>query len=67
MTEKVIYGKEGCPYCDRARADLPDYVYIDVQQDSSRLQEMLQLSMMQRVVPVIVHADGQTQIGYGGT
>jgi|GEM_PF-2590669 len=43
------------------------YTYIDVDQVSARLQEMLQLSMMQRMVPAIVHAGLSTQIGYGGT
>lgn len=53
MAEKLIYGKEGRLFCAQARADLSDYTYIDVGQDFSRLQEMLQLRMMQRVVPVL--------------
>jgi hypothetical protein len=38
-----------------------------VKADPSRIGEMLSLSGGRRAVPVIVSADGEVTIGYGGT
>lgn len=50
----LIYGKQGCPHTDRARAALPLARFIDVLADPLALEEMLRLSGGQRRIPVIV-------------
>ncbi|MCP4350550.1 MAG: glutaredoxin family protein [Desulfobacterales bacterium] len=67
MSDKVkIYGKDGCPYTDKARGAYNDHEYFDVKADQSKMDEMLKLSGGERRVPVIVEGDKVT-IGYGGT
>ena len=68
MSDKVvIYGKQGCPFTDKARAAYgSSAVYIDVEADKAKLQEMLALSGGERKVPVIVEG-GNVKVGYGGT
>lgn len=50
----LIYGKQGCPHTDRARASLPLARFVDVLADPQALEEMLRLSGGQRRIPVIV-------------
>ncbi len=65
--EIIIYGKEGCPYTEKALSAYGKRAkYIDVQSDSEKLKEMLKLSDGVRKVPVIVE-EGKVKIGYGGT
>lgn len=68
MADKiVIYGKQGCPFTDKARAAYgSSAIYIDVEADKAKLQEMITLSGGERKVPVIVEG-GKVKIGYGGT
>ena len=51
-----MYTKDYCPYCDRAKELLSQYDVaveeFDVQNDASRLEEMMQLSK-RRTVPQI--------------
>jgi glutaredoxin 3 len=65
-----IFGKDGCPYCDRARADYDKrgfaVQYFNVKTDAERLKEMLVHSNGQRRVPTIV-LDGNVTVGFGGT
>jgi len=62
-----IYGKQGCPHTQRARAALPRARFVDVLADPAALAEMLRLSGGARRVPVIVrsgeHGD-VVQIGF---
>lgn len=64
----LIYGKQGCPHTDRARAALPLARFIDVLAAPEALEDMLRLSGGQRRIPVIVRpADdgGETvEIGF---
>ncbi len=57
-TGVLIYGKEGCPHTNRARAALPLARFIDVLADPAALEEMLRLSGGVRRVPVIVRPGG---------
>jgi glutaredoxin 3 len=68
MAAKVtIYGKESCPYTNKAREAYGERaVYVDVVKDKDKLQEMLKASNGARKVPVIVEGE-KVQIGYGGT
>ena len=65
-----IYGKDGCPFCDRAREayDRRGYSvqYFNVKKDMELLKEMLVHSSGQRRVPTIIE-DGRVTIGFGGT
>ena len=67
MTEKtIIYGKQGWPYTEKARAAYGDNaLFIDVKADHEKLEEMLELSKGIRKVPVILE-DNRVTIGYGG-
>ena len=58
-----IYGKEGCPHTDRARAALPRASFVDVQADAEALEEMLRLSGGVRRVPVIARGDA-VEVGF---
>lgn len=57
MAQVVIYTKDYCPYCVRAKAlfDIlqQPYTEIDLSQQPNRLEEMLQLSGGSRTVPQI--------------
>jgi glutaredoxin len=66
----VIFGKDACPYTQAARDDYAKrglaVQYINVKQDPTGLQRMLEYSKGRRLVPVIVEG-GQVTIGFGGT
>ena len=63
----IIYGKEGCPYTEKARSAYGNKaVYYDVESDKRKLEEMLKHSGGRREVPVIVEA-GKAVVGYGGS
>lgn len=66
----MIYGKDGCPYTDAARADYARrgyrVEYFNAKKDAARLAELLKYSGGLRKVPVIVE-DGRVTIGFGGT
>ena len=68
MGDKVIiYGKAGWPYTKQARSAYGDKaIYVDVANDSDKLEEMLEVSKGVRKVPVIVEGE-KVEIGYGGT
>ncbi|HPZ43029.1 MAG TPA: UXX-star (seleno)protein family 1 [Bacillota bacterium] len=71
MSERVqVFGKEGCPYTERAREDLDSrkvpYDYYDVKKDQAAMDKMLKLTGGKRRVPVIVEK-GEIKIGFGGT
>jgi len=62
----IIYGKAGWPFTDKARSVYGDQAeYIDVKEDSQKLEEMLKLSGGVRKVPVIVE-EGRIKIGFEG-
>lgn len=58
-----IYGKQGCPHTNRARAALPCAQFVDVLADPAALEEMLRLSGGVRRVPVIVRGDA-VEVGF---
>ena len=62
----IIYGTDGCPFCQKAREDYGNRAtFYNVQTDESRLKEMLEYSKGPDKVPVIVEG-GNVTIGYGG-
>ena len=67
----LIYGKENCPYTQRARNDYEgrqvEFEYIDVKKSRADLDRMLELSGGIRRVPVIVEEGGKVTIGFGGS
>lgn len=67
----LIFGKENCPYTQRAREDYAArevaFDYVDVKKNRADLARMLELSGGVRRVPVIVDAAGKVTIGFGGT
>ena len=67
----LIYGKENCPYTQRAREDHAarqvEFQYVDVKKNRADLARMLELSGGIRRVPVIVEESGKVTIGFGGT
>ena len=63
----LIFGKENCPYTQRARQDYVQIEYIDVKKSRADMDRMLQLSGGVRRVPVIVEESGKVTIGFGGT
>lgn len=61
-----IYGTRNCPYTRKARDAYGDKaVFVDVESDPKKLEEMLALSGGRRQVPVIVEGDKVT-VGYQG-
>ena len=63
----LIYGKQGCPHTNRARAALPLARFIDVLAEPAALEEMLHLSGGVRRVPVIVRGPagaGTVEVGF---
>ena len=68
MGDKVIiYGKSTWPYTEKARSAYGDEAtYVDVAQQTDKLEEMLEFTNGIRKVPVIVKGD-KVEIGYGGT
>ena len=67
----VIYGKENCPYTQRARQDYAarniEFHYVDVKKSRNDMDRMLELSGGVRRVPVIVEENGKVSIGFGGS
>ena len=67
----LIYGKENCPYTQRARNDYEarqvTFEYIDVKKNRADLDRMLEVSGGVRRVPVIVEESGKVTIGFGGS
>ncbi len=69
MVEKIrIYGTETCRYCQQAREAYGERaVFINVDGNPEKLEEMLSYSGGKRTVPVIVDGENVT-IGFlGGT
>jgi len=63
----IIYGTDGCPFCQKAREDYGKRAtYYNVQTDQNKLKEMLEYSKGAQKVPVIVEG-GKVTIGYGGS
>jgi len=67
MDPKIkIYGTQNCPYTRKAREAYGDKaVFVDVESDLKKLEEMLTFSGGRRQVPVIVEGDKVT-VGYKG-
>jgi glutaredoxin 3 len=67
----LIYGKENCPYTQRAREDYAarnvEFQYVDVKKNRTDLDRMLELAGGIRRVPVIVDEKGKVTVGFGGT
>jgi glutaredoxin 3 len=62
----VIYGTQTCPFCVQARLAYKDKaIFIDVDEDPQKLEEMLMLSGGKRQVPVIVEG-GKITVGFLG-
>jgi len=62
----IIYGTDTCPFCNQARAAYGDRaVYVNVDEDSEKLKEMLALSGGKRQVPVIVQGS-KVSVGFAG-
>lgn len=67
MEDKIIiFGTDTCPFCNQARAAYGDRaVYVNVDEDPAKLQEMLALTGGKRQVPVIVEGEKVT-VGFAG-
>jgi glutaredoxin 3 len=67
MEQKIIiYGTNNCPFCIQARESYGDKaVFINVENDTERLNEMLNFPDGRRQVPVIVEGDKVT-VGFAG-
>ena len=64
--EILIFGTDTCPFCVQAREAYGGRaVFINVDNDTERLNEMLVLSGGRRQVPVIVEGDKVT-VGFAG-
>jgi glutaredoxin 3 len=62
----IIYGTDTCPFCIQAREAYGDRaVYINVNEDPKKLEEMLVYSGGKMQVPVIVEGDKVT-VGFVG-
>ncbi len=69
MGHYMIFGKDDCPYTQKAREDFKKkcrpFVYINVETNPHGLEKMLEYSNGEHVVPVIVDVDkGNVEIGY---
>ncbi len=67
--ERVLYVKEGCPYCARMAGELKkkglDYREVDVSRDGVALRE-IKRKYKATQVPVLVDGE-QVTIGYQGS
>ena len=65
----IMYIKQGCPYCQKARdyynENAIPFVEFDAQTDKQRQREMLQFSDGDLVVPCIVENGEYVQSGWG--
>jgi len=65
----VIYGKPGCPYCQKARDHYKEnnieFVEYDAQNDKQRQKEMLEFTGGDLVVPAIVENGAYVGSGWG--
>jgi glutaredoxin 3 len=62
----IIYGTDTCPFCIQARKAYGDRaVYINVNEDPKKLEEMLVYSGGKTQVPVIVEG-GKVRVGFAG-
>jgi len=62
----VIYGTDTCPFCNQARAAYGEKaIYINIETDPQKLDEMLVYSSGKLQVPVIVDGDKVT-VGFAG-
>lgn len=70
MSNVTIYTKEGCPYCAAARKHYTDqgidFTEIDIFATPGAKDKVLELSKGKSIVPVIVEADGEVKLGFGG-
>jgi glutaredoxin 3 len=72
MAEVIeIYGKSTCQYTNAAKAELAakgnEVRYFDVKKDEAAMARFLELSGGTRRVPLLRHADGRIEVGWGGT
>ena len=67
MEDKImIYGTDTWPFCNQAREAYGDRaVYINVDEDPKKLEEMLAYSGGKTQVPVIVEGD-KVRVGFAG-
>ena len=62
----IVYGTDTGPFCTQARVAYGgSAIYINVDEDPARLEEMLALSGGKRQVPVILEGDKVT-VGFHG-
>jgi len=62
----IIYGTDTCPFCIQAREAYGDRgIYININEDPKKLEEMLVYSGGKMQVPVIVEGDKVT-VGFVG-
>jgi len=67
MEDKIIiFGTNTCPFCNQPRAAYGDRaVYVNVEEDPEKLNEMLILTRGKRQVPVIVEGE-KVSVGFAG-
>jgi len=54
----IIYGRDTCPFCVQAREAYGDRtVYVDIEKNPEKLQEMLYYSKGDERIPVIVEGE----------
>ena len=69
MSERVMYVKPGCPYCESMRARLREQGLDWEERDattSRELRDQLYSHSPRGVVPTIVEASGTVTVGYDG-
>lgn len=67
MADKiVIYGADTWPFCNQARATYGDRaIYINIDENPDKIEEMLAYSGGKTQVPVIVNGD-KVAVGFAG-
>lgn len=67
MRNVLVYGKQDCPWCDKAKSYLNDlnqeYQYIDITFWTKEQKEGLKLKYSMKTVPIII-IDGKCIGGY---